>query len=93
MRIDDLPTIAVPEQPALSPDGSQCLYVLRTSDPGQDRNLRSIWRVGLRPGTAAKSGQRSWCRRSKRRSWVTRLGREAGMNRIWHGGGKPQDFI
>jgi dipeptidyl aminopeptidase/acylaminoacyl peptidase/CubicO group peptidase (beta-lactamase class C family) len=47
-RIDDLTTFAVPEQPALSPDGTQCLYVLRTT--GDDRNVRSIWRVGTRSG-------------------------------------------
>ncbi|MEV4754356.1 serine hydrolase [Micromonospora sp. NPDC049559] len=49
-RIDDLTDFAVPEQPALSPDGSQCVYVLRTADAGADRNPRSLWRVGTRTG-------------------------------------------
>jgi dipeptidyl aminopeptidase/acylaminoacyl peptidase/CubicO group peptidase (beta-lactamase class C family) len=49
-RIDDLTTIAVPEQPALSPDGSQIIYVLRTSDVDTDRGVRSLWRVGARTG-------------------------------------------
>jgi len=49
-RIDDLTTFAVPEQPALSPDGSEILYVLRTSDAGADRTVRAIWRVGARTG-------------------------------------------
>ncbi len=49
-RIDDLTTLAVPEQPALSPDGSQIVYVLRTCDIGADRSVRSLWRVGARTG-------------------------------------------
>ena len=32
MRIDDLTAIAVPSQPALSPDGAGVVYVLRTLD-------------------------------------------------------------
>lgn len=49
-HIDDLTTLAVPEQPALSPDGSQIVYVLRTSDVDADRSVRSLWRVGARTG-------------------------------------------
>jgi dipeptidyl aminopeptidase/acylaminoacyl peptidase/CubicO group peptidase (beta-lactamase class C family) len=49
-RIDDLTALAVPEQPALSPDGDECLYVLRTCDADADRNVRAIWRVGTRTG-------------------------------------------
>lgn len=49
-RIDDLTTLAVPEQPALSPDGSQIVYVLRTADVDADRSVRSLWRVGARTG-------------------------------------------
>ena len=49
-RIDDLTAFAVPEQPALSPGGDECLYVLRTCDTDADRNLRGIWRVGARTG-------------------------------------------
>ncbi len=41
-RIDDLTTFAVPDQPALSPDGSQIVYVLRTSDFEADRVVRSL---------------------------------------------------
>ena len=41
-RIDDLTAFAVPEQPALSPDGSQIVYVLRTERRGKrpDRHAR-----------------------------------------------------
>jgi dipeptidyl aminopeptidase/acylaminoacyl peptidase len=49
-RIDDLTTFAVPEQPALSPDGSQVVYVLRTSDAEADRTVRALWRVGAQAG-------------------------------------------
>ena len=49
-RIDDLTAFAVPEQPALSPDGAQILYVLRTQDGEADRSARGIWRVGTRTG-------------------------------------------
>jgi dipeptidyl aminopeptidase/acylaminoacyl peptidase len=49
-RIDDLTTFAVPEQPALSPDGGQIVYVLRTCDTDADRNVRSLWRIGTRDG-------------------------------------------
>ena len=49
-RIDDLTDFAVPEQPALSPDGSRCAYVLRTADAAADRNQRAIWCVGTRTG-------------------------------------------
>lgn len=53
-RIDDLTTFAVPEQPALSPDGGTILYVLRTADAAGDRNQRSIWRVDARDGDAVQ---------------------------------------
>jgi dipeptidyl aminopeptidase/acylaminoacyl peptidase/CubicO group peptidase (beta-lactamase class C family) len=49
-RIDDLTTFAVPEQPALSPDGSQVAYVLRTNDADTDAVVRALWRVGAREG-------------------------------------------
>ncbi|HWO64234.1 MAG TPA: S9 family peptidase, partial [Umezawaea sp.] len=49
-RIDDLTSFAVPEQPALSPDGERIVYVLRTVDAEADRNVRSLWTVGTRTG-------------------------------------------
>jgi dipeptidyl aminopeptidase/acylaminoacyl peptidase/CubicO group peptidase (beta-lactamase class C family) len=49
-RIDDLTTFAVPEQPALSPDGGQVVYVLRTSDVAADAEVRALWRVGAGEG-------------------------------------------
>jgi dipeptidyl aminopeptidase/acylaminoacyl peptidase/CubicO group peptidase (beta-lactamase class C family) len=52
MHIDDLTEIAVPEQPTLSPDGSQIVYVLRTTDAASDRTVRRLWRVGAQSGAA-----------------------------------------
>ena len=49
-NIEDLNDIAVPEQPALSPDGQEVVYVLRTSDAAADRNVTALWRVGSRDG-------------------------------------------
>jgi dipeptidyl aminopeptidase/acylaminoacyl peptidase/CubicO group peptidase (beta-lactamase class C family) len=51
-RIDDLTAIAVPEQPALSPDGRQTVYVLRTCDADSDRTVRALWRVRTGRGRA-----------------------------------------
>ena len=45
MRIDDLTDLAVPSQPALSPDGDRVIYVLRTLDAGEDRNVDQLWTV------------------------------------------------
>ncbi|MFT7841788.1 serine hydrolase [Saccharothrix sp. BKS2] len=49
-RIDDLTSLAVPEQPALSPDGAHAAYVLRTSDVDADVTTRCLWRVGTGGG-------------------------------------------
>lgn len=51
LRIDDLTELAVPEQPALSPDATQLVYVLRTTDAKADRTLRSLWRIPAAGGT------------------------------------------
>ena len=45
MRIDDLTALAVPSQPALSPDGIRVAYVLRTLDAEEDRNVDQLWPV------------------------------------------------
>ncbi|WP_199434117.1 serine hydrolase [Qaidamihabitans albus] len=45
-RAEDLTGFAVPGQPALSPDGTRCLYVLRTADADVDRNRHAIWCAG-----------------------------------------------
>ncbi|WP_159701694.1 S9 family peptidase [Arthrobacter sp. 18067] len=45
LRIDDLLDLAIPEQPALSPDGQRVAYVLRTLDDVTDSTERNIWSV------------------------------------------------
>jgi dipeptidyl aminopeptidase/acylaminoacyl peptidase/CubicO group peptidase (beta-lactamase class C family) len=50
LRIDDLTDLAVPSQPALSPDGRQVVYVLRTLDAEADRNVDQLWLVGADGG-------------------------------------------
>ncbi len=45
MRIDDLTDLAVPSQPALSPDGARVIYALRTLDAGEDQNVDQLWTV------------------------------------------------
>ncbi|MDQ1041237.1 dipeptidyl aminopeptidase/acylaminoacyl peptidase/CubicO group peptidase (beta-lactamase class C family) [Streptomyces sp. V3I8] len=46
--VDDMDKLAVPEQPALSPDARRCVYVLRTGDTGRDLDVRSLWTVDLK---------------------------------------------
>jgi dipeptidyl aminopeptidase/acylaminoacyl peptidase/CubicO group peptidase (beta-lactamase class C family) len=45
MRIDDLVDLAVPSQPALSPDGTRLVYVVRTLDAEADRPVDRLWTV------------------------------------------------
>ena len=48
MQLEDLLDIALPQQPALSPDGSRVAYVLGTSDIAADANRSSLWQVDTR---------------------------------------------
>ncbi|MEE6263798.1 serine hydrolase [Plantactinospora sonchi] len=52
-RIEDLTDLVVPEQPALSPDGTRVAYVLRRSDVDADRTVRALWHVGVDAGRPA----------------------------------------
>jgi dipeptidyl aminopeptidase/acylaminoacyl peptidase/CubicO group peptidase (beta-lactamase class C family) len=51
-RITDLTTFALPEQPALSPDGREVVYVLAATDEAAGQTARSLWRVSAAGGTA-----------------------------------------
>jgi dipeptidyl aminopeptidase/acylaminoacyl peptidase/CubicO group peptidase (beta-lactamase class C family) len=51
MRIEDLTELAIPSQPALSPDGRRVAYVLRTLDAARDRNVDRLWLVTTEGGT------------------------------------------
>jgi dipeptidyl aminopeptidase/acylaminoacyl peptidase/CubicO group peptidase (beta-lactamase class C family) len=44
-RIEDLTALAIPQQPALSPDGREIVYVLATADAAADRTVRTLWRL------------------------------------------------
>ncbi|MGN6792639.1 MAG: S9 family peptidase, partial [Streptosporangiaceae bacterium] len=52
--IEDLTTFAVPEQPALAPDGSQIVYVLSTIDAQADQTVQRLWRIGAVEGEPAQ---------------------------------------
>ncbi|WP_406135729.1 serine hydrolase [Streptomyces sp. NBC_01089] len=54
LGIDDLYSIALPEQPALSPDGARIAYVLRTADREHDREDRALWTVPAGGGAARR---------------------------------------
>ncbi|MFC6016485.1 serine hydrolase [Plantactinospora solaniradicis] len=95
-RIEDLTLIAVPEQPALSPDGTRIVYVLRGSDAEADRTVRTLWHVGARDG---KPTQLTRGRNDSSPSWSpdgTRLAflrAEDGPAQLWllpPDGGEPE---
>ena len=50
ITIEDLYVLAVPEQPAISPDGERFVYTLRTVDREADRDARALWLVAARDG-------------------------------------------
>ncbi len=54
MRLDDLTRLAVPSQPALSPDGRRVAYVLRTLDTQHDRSHDEVWTVATGDGAPAR---------------------------------------
>ncbi|MEO3927757.1 serine hydrolase [Micromonosporaceae bacterium B7E4] len=54
LRIADLTTVAVPEQPTLSPDGARIVYVLRGADADEDRTVRTLWYVDAAGGPARR---------------------------------------
>src|SRR5262249_57325451 len=97
-RIEDLNDIAVPEQPALSPDGQEIAYVLRTSDAAADRNLTALWRVGTRDGEPQRltngpsDSSPAW---SPDGSSVAFLRAADGPAQVWllpAGGGEPRSL-
>ncbi|HEY4459112.1 MAG TPA: serine hydrolase [Pseudonocardiaceae bacterium] len=54
LRISDLTEFAIPEQPALAPDGASIVYQLRTQDTDQDRAVTALWRVDTNGGEPAQ---------------------------------------
>jgi dipeptidyl aminopeptidase/acylaminoacyl peptidase len=97
-RIDDLTALAVPEQPALSPDASQIVYVLRTIDVDADRSVRSLWRVAAQTGAPRQltRGQAdtapAW---SQDATSIAFLRAEDGPSQLWllpGGGGEAEQL-
>ncbi|MFD8495596.1 serine hydrolase [Amycolatopsis sp. NPDC059657] len=54
LNTDDLYALAFPEQPAIAPDGSRVVYVLRTADREADADVRTLWQVGTDGGDAVR---------------------------------------
>lgn len=53
-RIEDLTALAIPGQPALSPDGTEVVYVLATADAAADANVTSLWLASADGSRAAR---------------------------------------
>ncbi|MDX8049907.1 LpqB family beta-propeller domain-containing protein [Lentzea sp. BCCO 10_0798] len=93
--IEDLYGHALPEQPAISPDGSEVVYVLRTTDRKNDRDERALWRVS--PGGEARQLTRG--RSDNAPAWspdgtrIAFLRAQDGPAQVWllpAGGGEPE---
>ena len=52
LTLDDLDRLAVPYDPAISPDGRSVVYGLRRPDTDEDRDSRSLWIVSANGGDA-----------------------------------------
>jgi dipeptidyl aminopeptidase/acylaminoacyl peptidase/CubicO group peptidase (beta-lactamase class C family) len=94
MRIDDLTELAVPSQPALSPDGSQVAYVLRTLDAENDRNVDELWLVATHGGAARRltsgpsDGSPTWSPDGARLAFL----REGQVHVLAADGGEPEQI-
>ncbi|MFI9380008.1 serine hydrolase [Kutzneria sp. NPDC052558] len=56
-KVDDLYELALPAQPAMSPDGRRIVYALRTADREADRNVWTLWQVDAAGGPARQLTQ------------------------------------
>ncbi|CNF81599.1 penicillin-binding protein [Mycobacterium tuberculosis] len=95
-RAGDLAAVAVPEQPALSPDGTRAVYVLRTCDTVADRNARALWRAdvpGGRPRRLTRGPADTAPAWSPDGTRVAFLRAQGGPPQVWllpAGGGEPE---
>ncbi len=53
-RLDDVYALELPGQPAISPDGTRVVYVLRTADVEADAQQGSLWQVPAGGGDPAR---------------------------------------
>ena len=92
MQMNELTAIAVPSQPALSPDGSGVVYVLRTLDGEGDRNIDQLWTVPVAGGTPRRltSGHNDtspvWSPDGSRLAFL----RDGQVHVLAAGGGEPE---
>ncbi|MBB2986685.1 S9 family peptidase [Terracoccus luteus] len=99
MRVDDLAAVATPWGAAVSPDGTQVVYVLRTVDLADDRDVDRLWRVrdGHDPEPltgGVGDGSPAWSPDGRRMAFVRRAsggGGDAGDG--GDGGGAPQLWL
>lgn len=95
---------ALPEQPALAPDGTEIVYVLRTTDREADQDVRALWRVSggkARQLTRGKSDQApAWSPGGSRLAflrstedrpqiWLLDGGEPEQVTSLPHGAGQP----
>ncbi|MDP4501323.1 S9 family peptidase [Nonomuraea turcica] len=88
LRLDDLWSFVIPSSPAIAPDGSRVVYVLRTAERDADRNRRALWAVGTEPGAPPVPLTTGWADTSP--AWSPDGSRVAFLR---GGDGPPQLYV
>lgn len=97
LDLADLDRVVLPSDPAIAPDGSRVVYVLRTVDRDADRDDRSLWQV--RPGSEPTRLTRGRADTDPRWSpdgrWIAFLRAGDGPAQVWllpADGGEPEQL-